>query len=105
MSLRGRRIVESDIKIHKTLSRILIYKDYLLRKLLSPCDFPSGLHPSIMAGELFHENILKNFNSPILKLVYEGEGYIFKRDKIIFLSKEDTCRYSSFPLHRMILDV
>jgi hypothetical protein len=71
--LKREGIVESNIKIHKIFSRILIYKDYLLRKLLPPCDFPSGLHPCIMAGEFVHKNILKNFNRLRLKLVYEGE--------------------------------
>jgi hypothetical protein len=62
MGSRG-GIDESDNKIHKTLSRILIYKDCLPRKLLSPCDFPSGLRPSFTAGEFFHENILRTLTA------------------------------------------
>jgi hypothetical protein len=60
MSLKGGIV---DIKIHKTLSRILVYQDYLLRKLLSLCDFPSGFHPNIMAGDLFQENILRTLTA------------------------------------------
>jgi hypothetical protein len=57
-------VVKWLIKIHKTLSCILVYQDYLLCKLLSPCDFPSGLHPTMTAKKKkkkkkIHENVLR----------------------------------------------